>query len=182
RNRERRAEQAPDARAIPVGGPRIVRLDVSERQRRPAAGRHPGERAAHVGDGVGQRHGVTPAAGEEAAAGEVLRHGAVGELHRAAVAAPYTGGEAQLARLRAEAAAARKGRGGRDRRRRGRDDRRGRGDGSRGGGRRRGRDDGGGRGGGGRGGGRRRRLCRGGRCGGRGRGVGWWARGRGGGL
>src|SRR5205823_3695240 len=93
RNRERRAEQAPDTRAIPVVGTRIGRLDAGQGQRRPAAGRHPGERAAHVGDGVGQRYAVAAAAGEEAAAGEVLQHDAGAALHRAAVAAPYTGGE-----------------------------------------------------------------------------------------
>jgi len=118
RDRERRAEQAPDARTVPVAAG-LGRGEVGEGEARPAAGGHPGERIAHVGHGVRQRHAVLTAAGVEAAAGELLGHGARAVLHRAAVAGPYAGGEAQLARLRGEAAAGREGRGGHARRRRG---------------------------------------------------------------
>jgi len=118
RNRERRAEQAPDTRTVPVAAG-LGRGEVGEGEARPTARGHPGERVAHVGHGVRQRHAVAAAAGVEAAAGELLGHGARAVLHRAAVAGPYAGGETQLARLRGEAAAGREGRGGHARRRRG---------------------------------------------------------------
>src|SRR5439155_1743017 len=172
RNRERRAEQAPDGRAVPLAA-RLGRSELAEGEARAVAdARHRGERAAHVGDFERQRYAGAPAAGVEAAALEVLQQDAGAGRQRPAVAGPYAGGEVQPARTGGEAAAARK-RGGRGRGgggRRGdavgvvRRQRGGRRDGGGGGGGRRGVGLGG-RGGGGR----RRSGGRGGRGGGRGR-------------
>src|SRR5439155_1705520 len=112
RNRERRAEQTADARAVPVAA-RLGRGQVGEGQARPAARRHPGERAAHVGDGERQRYAGAPAAGVEAAAGEVLEQRAGARRERAAVSAPDTGREVQPGRADAAADAARRRGGGR---------------------------------------------------------------------
>src|SRR5207244_2763602 len=70
--------------------------------------------AAHVGDGERQRYAGAPAAGVEAAAGEVLEQRAGARRERTAVAAPDARREAQLGRLRAQTTA------GLERRRRGR--------------------------------------------------------------
>src|SRR5439155_457364 len=103
RSWERRAEQAPDARAIPVAAG-LGRGGVAEGEARAAAdARHRDERAAHVGDPERQRYAGAPAADVEAAAGEVLQQAAGAGHQIAAVSAPDSGREVQPGRVDAAA-------------------------------------------------------------------------------
>src|SRR5207247_5553210 len=122
RNRQRRAEQTPHARAAALGvrPSDIGRRGGGEVERRPGARSHLGERLAHIGHSVRQRHAVAATARVEPAAGEIQQSIAGAAQQLTAVPAPDAGREAQLARLRAEAAAAWEGRGGGGRRRGGR--------------------------------------------------------------
>src|SRR6185369_4451154 len=133
RDRERRAEEAADARAVPVAA-RRSRGEVREVEvTRPAVARvHGGERGPLIGHVVRKRNRVAAAAGVETAAREVQACRAVAQLHRAAVPAADAGREAEAGRVHAAARAGDRrgrragrdrGRGarGRGRRRRGRD-------------------------------------------------------------
>jgi len=119
RYRERRAEQAPGARAVPVAA-RVGRGEGTEGERHPVACSLPGKRAAHIGYGVREGYAVAAAARVETAAGEVREGAARGVKRRTAAAAPDAGRERELGGTRARAAAGARDGDGRRRRRGGR--------------------------------------------------------------